>query len=972
MLSMRPAHVPAAVRSHENSIRLARRAAAATVTVSVGVAALLSTWPHAALAPAPLRQALAPERLLRAEPVGLQALASAAIGAREPAYHLRPTRDGWQAGGSGGGLSAHFAGGRATIHTGASDVVLTLVGLRAGRTLEKLGPPREENASANRFSYTSGRVRGWYANGPQGIEQGFTVADAPHGGGSLALMLAVGGATASSLAPGGRSVLLDTPRGPALRYGALSVTDAHGRSLPARLGARGQELLLQVDTRGAAYPIVIDPFIQQAGPLLDEGSGIGRQRLIGEDVAISADGNTALVSGGGWGWVFTRTGTQWAQQAVLAGTGTECGILTSDHVALSADGNTAIIGSPNSCPPTPNEYNAGAAWIFARSGGTWTQQAGPYVGNEEDEKVGLSVALSGDGNTAMIRDQAGLVTVLERSGTTWSQQSTIQAGADRQPAGEFVGYSPWWNSLALSGDGSVALIGEPEANEHSGTARVYARTGGGWALQQELSGSGEAGEGRFGFSVALSPQGDVALVGAPYDNSRVGAAWAFTRSGATWSGLGGKLTSGEGGEQQFGFGVSLPDDGVEAALVTAGATGVPWMFYLNGAKEALAGGLRGRSAISADGTTVLAGDDVPINFPEYFGQAFVFYNGGGAPYVNAVSPTSGPDTGGTKVRIEGTGLVHASAVDFGATPAASFTVVSEKLIEAPAPAGSGKVDVRVTSPAGTSPVTSGDQYTFVPYPRVTHIEPGEGPATGGTTVTLEGADLSGASVVQFGGSNAGFTVESANRISAVAPPGHGTVDVTVTTGYGTSATSPADRFSYVAAPTISKISPNKGEAAGGQPVTITGTNFTGASVVRFGSVTATGASVKSQTEIVVPAPAHTSEAVDVTVTTSGGTSATSKKDMFKYGKPTVTGVSPAAGALGGGTAVTITGSGFALGSSTVFLFGKAQAVGVACSSPGSCTATSPPGAKAGVVNVIAEVGKAKSKKSPPGDEFNYE
>jgi uncharacterized membrane protein len=126
-------------------------------------------------------------------------------------------------------------------------------------------------------------------------------------------------------------------------------------------------------------------------------------------------------------------------------------------------------------------------------------------------------------------------------------------------------------------------------------------------------------------------------------------------------------------------------------------------------------------------------------------------------------------------------------------------------------------------------------------------------------------------------------VNSEGSITAVSPAGTGTVDVTVTTPAGTSPTSSADQFHY-APPTIQRVSPRKGPAAGMTTVTITGANFTGASAVKFGANNATGVKVSSDSSISAVSPAGTARTtVDVTVTTPSGTSAISRKDRFKYG-----------------------------------------------------------------------------------------
>jgi hypothetical protein len=180
----------------------------------------------------------------------------------------------------------------------------------------------------------------------------------------------------------------------------------------------------------------------------------------------------------------------------------------------------------------------------------------------------------------------------------------------------------------------------------------------------------------------------------------------------------------------------------------------------------------------------------------------------------------------------------------------------------------------------------------VPPPTVTGISPSSGPASGGSTVTITGANLTAATAVKFGAVHAtGYTVNSATQITATAPVGSGSVHITVTTAGGTSATGSADQFTYVAAPTVTVISPNSGPTAGGTSVIITGTNLTGATGaagVKFGSTNATSYTVNSATQITATAPAGSAGTVDITVATVGGISATGAGDQFTYNKNTPT------------------------------------------------------------------------------------
>jgi hypothetical protein len=170
----------------------------------------------------------------------------------------------------------------------------------------------------------------------------------------------------------------------------------------------------------------------------------------------------------------------------------------------------------------------------------------------------------------------------------------------------------------------------------------------------------------------------------------------------------------------------------------------------------------------------------------------------GPPAVASILPNSGGTDGATSVSITGTGFHNASAVSFGPEAAAGFRVVSSTRIEAtPLAAPAGPVDIRVTGPYGTSVATPGDVYTFVAPAAVSQVAPSAGPLDGGTQVTISGVGFTNATAVGFGSVNAQFTVVSDTRIRAIAPPHPaGTVDITVTTPYGTSSTGAPDRFSY--------------------------------------------------------------------------------------------------------------------------------------------------------------------------------
>jgi hypothetical protein len=148
--------------------------------------------------------------------------------------------------------------------------------------------------------------------------------------------------------------------------------------------------------------------------------------------------------------------------------------------------------------------------------------------------------------------------------------------------------------------------------------------------------------------------------------------------------------------------------------------------------------------------------------------------------------------------IHGSNLTGATVVDFGSNAATDVDVITSHLISATSPAGTGTVDVTVMTPNGTSATDTGDEFVYASVgPVVTHVAPHKGTAAGGTTVAINGQNLTGTTVVDFGGNAAtNVRVISPKVVLATSPSGTGTVDITVTTPNGTSATSSKDQFTY--------------------------------------------------------------------------------------------------------------------------------------------------------------------------------
>jgi hypothetical protein len=274
------------------------------------------------------------------------------------------------------------------------------------------------------------------------------------------------------------------------------------------------------------------------------------------------------------------------------------------------------------------------------------------------------------------------------------------------------------------------------------------------------------------------------------------------------------------------------------------------------------------------------------------------------PTVTGVSPATGAPAGGDTVTITGTNFATAAGkttVKFGANAATGVTCSATTTCMATSPAGTGKVNVRVTVGGKTSAInTAKDSFTYTATtgsPTVTHINPSMGAA--GITVTITGTGFnktSGKTTVKFGSNAAtGVVCTTLKSCTAVVPAGTGIVPVTVTVGGNTSGQTNADKFTYSTSggggPAVTGVSPASGSTAGGFVVTISGNGFSttaGATTVKFGTVSATGVTCSSTSLCNANAPAHTAGIVDVTVTVGGQTSNDVAADEFTYNTPSAT------------------------------------------------------------------------------------
>lgn len=325
-------------------------------------------------------------------------------------------------------------------------------------------------------------------------------------------------------------------------------------------------------------------------------------------------------------YVFIRNGSVWTQQAYLkasnTGTNDEFGL----SIALTDDGNTLAVGAPRESSnasgvdgdQTNNEESeSGAVYIFNRSGTVWSQQAYLKASNPQSgDGFGHSVALSNNGNTLAVSapregsnatgvdgDQAnndaresGAVYVFSRHDSVWSQQAYLKASNTKK--GDRFG-----QSLDISGDGNTLAVGAQwedsnatgvdgeQTNSHaenSGAVYVFSRSGASWAQQAYLKASNTGEEDMFGFSVSLSGDGNTLAAGAIYEDSGAigvdgdqnnngaensGAVYVFSRNDGIWSQQAYLRASYPGEEAEFGFSVSLSDDGNTLAVGEPGESG---------------------------------------------------------------------------------------------------------------------------------------------------------------------------------------------------------------------------------------------------------------------------------------------------------------------------------------------------------------------------------------------------------------
>ena len=353
-------------------------------------------------------------------------------------------------------------------------------------------------------------------------------------------------------------------------FGVAAAVSADGKTIA--IGAYGDSGVASAS--GAVYV-----FVCSAGAWSQEAflkaSNPGSGDQFGAIVSLSADGDTLAVgapgedspatgiggdqaannaSNSGAVYVFTRSAAAWTQQAYVKASNTEAGDAFGSAVRLSGDGDTLAVGAfnENSAATGVNGdqadnsmFDAGAVYVFARSGGAWSQQAYVKASNTDaEDNFGLHLAVSGDGNTLAVgaRGEAsgfsaietdnsapftGAVYVFTRSQASWAQQAYLKAS--NAQFGDRFG-----RSVALSADGNVLFVGAVDeassatgvdgnqasnAASLSGAVYEFVRSSASWAQVRYIKASNTANRDFFGWSIAVSGDASTLAVGAPDEDS---------------------------------------------------------------------------------------------------------------------------------------------------------------------------------------------------------------------------------------------------------------------------------------------------------------------------------------------------------------------------------------------------------------------------------------------------------------------
>jgi hypothetical protein len=521
-------------------------------------------------------------------PSSAQAAISAAIGRDQTTYHAKLLMDGsYEMNNPIHNLSAGFSRGAARVRIGEIEWELNLQAWGYGdeiRVPEAVVP----NKSENRVEYFRGDLSEWYVNGPQGLEQGFTIfgpnlrslgLSSSHNfsfryglhkvrsqyplSSDLTLVLSMNYDLAIEMEAGGQGFnVMSREQEEGLHYTGLTAFDARGKVLqswiehkPMIMGKGREEILIHVDVMGASYPITVDPWIQKAILTASDkakndhfGHVVG---IDGDTVVVGADlADPGGVNGAGAAYVFVKPTGGWAGDLTQTAKLTASDKYESDFFGYSVaiSGDTVVVGAEWEDPEGKN--GAGSAYVFVKPGGGWSgnliESAKLTASDKQDgDFFGRSVAISGDtlvvgANWEDLALHSGAAYVFVRPGGGWSGNLTESA---KLTASDKKAWDHFGTSSGIDGD--TIIIGAPShstVTDEPGAAYVFVKPGGGWVgnltESAKLTASDGAADDEFGTSVAVD--GNTLIVGAECADqggvNNVGAAYVFVKTGGGWSG----------------------------------------------------------------------------------------------------------------------------------------------------------------------------------------------------------------------------------------------------------------------------------------------------------------------------------------------------------------------------------------------------------------------------------------------------
>ena len=459
------------------------------------------------------------------------------------------------------------------------------------------------------------------------------------------------------------------------------------------------------------------------------------------------------------------------QVAELTATPSFAGALFGTCISLSANGHTGLIGA------FQQETGRGAAYVFQESGGQWTQQAEltPQVRTAND-KFGGSVALSADGTEALVgafgtASGRGAAYIFTASGGQWTQQAQLAASDGLARDGLGV-------AVALSSNGSTALVAASNwhySGSTPGPGVVYVYQGGGaqWTQEARLSASDGAPTDDFGGSVALSANGTVALIGADVhqvgSNPSQGAAYVFTGSGAQWT-QADELTASDGGANDgFGVPLALSSNGTEALIGSGGHTVGAHQY------QGAAYVFTGSGAQWAQNAELTASDGAANDF---FGLSVALSASGTTALVGAASHNNAQ---GSAYQFNGSGSQWTQSAEL----TASDGVANDEFGYSVALSAPGTLDMvgAYTRQVGSN-ANAGSAYVFVPTASALNSTISASPSAisadgaSTSTVTVQAEDAYGNNLTT-GGATVNLST-SLGRLGPVTDNGDGTYSATLT------------------------------------------------------------------------------------------------------------------------------------------------------------------------------------------------